>query len=230
MILRLHEHTEIGLRFEVSSTRPEKAFLVGMVQDKIFFFKEIDADGRAQRIAVNTRDLPLGVARFTLFNAAKQEQAERLVFLHRDGGLHIELKPDKAQYLPRERVKLDILVHERAGKPEDQYYPVQGFVSNLVLQKEAPPVQERVSHFQDSPNGNTGVSVLPGKINFLDVTMSASTVLNEVLIMSYKVPLIQQDKTSGGQTLRNGVKISFQFQANYFGVSQLSFEANSRAI
>ena len=30
--------------------------------------------------------------------------------------------------------------------------------------------------------------------------------------------------------LRNGVKISFQFQANYFGVSQLSFEANSSAI
>jgi len=28
----------------------------------------------------------------------------------------------------------------------------------------------------------------------------------------------------------NGVKISFQFEANYFGVSQLSFEANSRAI
>jgi len=30
--------------------------------------------------------------------------------------------------------------------------------------------------------------------------------------------------------LRNGVKISFQFQANYFGVSQPSFEANSSAI
>jgi len=26
---------------------------------------------------------------------------------------------------------------------------------------------------------------------------------------------------------RNGVKITFQFQAYYFGVSQLSFEANS---
>jgi len=34
----------------------------------------------------------------------------------------------------------------------------------------------------------------------------------------------------GQKSLRNGVKISFQFQANYFGVSQLSFEANSRAI
>jgi len=32
------------------------------------------------------------------------------------------------------------------------------------------------------------------------------------------------------QWLRNGVKITFQFQANYFGVSQLSFEANSGAI
>jgi len=30
--------------------------------------------------------------------------------------------------------------------------------------------------------------------------------------------------------IRNGVKITFQFQANYFGVSQLSFEANSGAI
>jgi len=30
--------------------------------------------------------------------------------------------------------------------------------------------------------------------------------------------------------LRNGVKITSQFQANYFGVSQLSFEANSSAI
>ncbi|GEM_PF-3328976 len=29
--------------------------------------------------------------------------------------------------------------------------------------------------------------------------------------------------------LRNGVKITSQFQGNYFGVSQLSFEANSGA-
>jgi len=32
------------------------------------------------------------------------------------------------------------------------------------------------------------------------------------------------------QKQRNGVKISFPFQANYFGVSQLSFEANSSVI
>ncbi len=40
------------------------------------------------------------------------------------------------------------------------------------------------------------------------------------------------EKTNGKAVfyLRNGVKITFQFQANYFGISQLSFEANSGAI
>ncbi|MEI6410681.1 MAG: carboxypeptidase regulatory-like domain-containing protein, partial [Bacteroidota bacterium] len=46
----------------------------------------------------------------------------------------------------------------------------------------------------------TGVQVLSGKINTLDIPMSNS-VLNEVIISSYKAPLIEQDKTSGGQTL-----------------------------
>lgn len=47
----------------------------------------------------------------------------------------------------------------------------------------------------------TGVQVLVNKLNNIpDVTMS-STVLSEVVISAYKVPLIEQDKTSGGQTL-----------------------------
>jgi len=37
-------------------------------------------------------------------------------------------------------------------------------------------------------------------------------------------------QNGGAGILRNGVKITFQFQANYFGVSQLSFEANSGVI
>lgn len=47
----------------------------------------------------------------------------------------------------------------------------------------------------------TGVQVLTGRINNLpEVTMS-NNVLTEVVITSYKVPLIEQDKTSGGQIL-----------------------------
>ncbi|MCS7037578.1 MAG: carboxypeptidase regulatory-like domain-containing protein [Saprospiraceae bacterium] len=47
----------------------------------------------------------------------------------------------------------------------------------------------------------TGVRVISNTINTLDFTLSSSTVLSEVVIKDFKVPLIEQDKTSGGQTL-----------------------------
>ncbi|MDO8969736.1 MAG: carboxypeptidase regulatory-like domain-containing protein, partial [Saprospiraceae bacterium] len=47
----------------------------------------------------------------------------------------------------------------------------------------------------------TGVRVLNGQITNQDVTMSNSNVLGEVEIVGYIVPLIEQDKTSSGQTL-----------------------------
>lgn len=47
----------------------------------------------------------------------------------------------------------------------------------------------------------TGVRVLNGQITNQDVTMTNSNVLGEVEILGYIVPLIEQDKTSSGQTL-----------------------------
>lgn len=47
----------------------------------------------------------------------------------------------------------------------------------------------------------TGVKVLTAQINFLNQTMSDNLTLDIVEIKAYKVPLIEQDKTSGGQTL-----------------------------
>ncbi len=47
----------------------------------------------------------------------------------------------------------------------------------------------------------TGVKVLTNQITFLDATMSSNTVIQGVEVTAFKVPLIEQDKTSGGQTL-----------------------------
>ncbi|MFN0036128.1 MAG: carboxypeptidase regulatory-like domain-containing protein [Saprospiraceae bacterium] len=44
------------------------------------------------------------------------------------------------------------------------------------------------------------VRVLSGKICFQEVIMSSNTVLGEVLITSFKVPLIEQDRTAAAQT------------------------------
>ncbi|MDO8368915.1 MAG: carboxypeptidase regulatory-like domain-containing protein [Saprospiraceae bacterium] len=47
----------------------------------------------------------------------------------------------------------------------------------------------------------TGIRVLGGQITTQNVVMSSSTLLDEIEIVGYKVPLIQQDQTSSGQTL-----------------------------
>jgi Ca-activated chloride channel family protein len=46
-----------------------------------------------------------------------------------------------------------------------------------------------------------GVRVLEGQITTQNVIMSNSTALEEVIIAAYKVPLIEKDQTSSGQTL-----------------------------
>ncbi|MFN0033709.1 MAG: carboxypeptidase regulatory-like domain-containing protein [Saprospiraceae bacterium] len=57
------------------------------------------------------------------------------------------------------------------------------------------------SYTGSQPQRITGVRVLTGKITTQNVTMSMSTVLAEVEVIGYKVPLIDQDVTSSGQTL-----------------------------
>ena len=47
----------------------------------------------------------------------------------------------------------------------------------------------------------TRVQVLSGKLNELPKVKMSTSVLSEVVITAYKVPLIEQDNTSGGQTL-----------------------------
>ncbi len=57
-----------------------------------------------------------------------------------------------------------------------------------------------ISYTGFSTSRQTGVQVLSGRINQLDIGMSSNTVLGEVTV-SYRAPLIEQDKTQGGQTL-----------------------------
>ncbi|MBK7935573.1 MAG: carboxypeptidase regulatory-like domain-containing protein [Lewinellaceae bacterium] len=47
----------------------------------------------------------------------------------------------------------------------------------------------------------TGVKVLTNQMTFLDATMTSGLVIEGLEVTAFKVPLIEQDKTSGGQTL-----------------------------
>lgn len=47
----------------------------------------------------------------------------------------------------------------------------------------------------------TDVKVFAGKANKLDVTMGSGIILDEVVVVEYKVPLIEQDNTTSGKTI-----------------------------
>ncbi len=154
--LRLQERNDDELGFDVSASRPGIVYLVGSSQDKLFFFKELKFDETAsaqknaniiQRVKIPVKNLPLGIARFTLLDQDKNEQAERLAFVNRDKGLKVELKPEKEQYLPREKVKMKIRVSDNAGRP------VQGQFSLAVA-------DEKLLTFADDKQGNLLASLL----------------------------------------------------------------------
>ena len=58
-----------------------------------------------------------GIAEFTLYNADGQPMAERLVYIHPERKLHIELNTDSARYFTRGKGKLNVKVTDEAGNP-----------------------------------------------------------------------------------------------------------------
>ena len=161
--------------------------------------------------------------------------------------------------------QLDIIRYHYLQYGPDQYYPINGYNTNILLLKDGPSTQEKVfttytepltsgnafltGHVNDDSEGLigatvkvsigsdfvrgsitdynglyrvqlvpgtydvefsytgfkaqriTGLRVLGGQITTQNVTMSNSTVLEKVIVSGYKVPLIQLDQTSSGQTL-----------------------------
>jgi len=69
----------------------------------------------------------------------------------------------------------------------------------IELSPDTYDVQCTYTGFQVFTQKNVKVEL--DKVNTLDFALSNATVLDEVIISSYKVPLIEQDQTSSGQTL-----------------------------
>jgi len=63
----------------------------------------------------------------------------------------------------------------------------------------------KVSYVGYSPKEIRGVKVFAGKANKLDVEISADAVnLDEIVVIDYKVPLVEQDNTTSGSTIIMG--------------------------
>ena len=101
----------------IQSTETETMSLAAQVRGEIYFASEINVARGKNVFEIPVKDFPIGVAQITLFDAKNIERAERLVFVNKDKKLNISLKTDKAQYLPREKVKMNIEVTDERGLP-----------------------------------------------------------------------------------------------------------------
>lgn len=105
------------LAITIQSTETETMSLAAQVRGEMYFATEINIARGKNEIEIPTKDFPMGVAQITLFDSKNIERAERLVFVNKDKKLNISLKTDKSQYLPREKVKMDIEVTDERGLP-----------------------------------------------------------------------------------------------------------------
>ena len=70
------------------------------------------------KIRIPLKEFPMqGIAEFTLYNADGQPMAERLVYVHPERKLHIELNTDSARYFTRGKGKLNVKVTDETGNP-----------------------------------------------------------------------------------------------------------------
>ncbi|MTH14262.1 TonB-dependent receptor plug domain-containing protein [Flavobacterium sp. LC2016-01] len=67
-------------------------------------------------ISINTKEFPMGIQSFSLLIQDKIV-AERLVFVNYQDGLKIQIKTDKENYLPREKVKVSIITTDKNNAP-----------------------------------------------------------------------------------------------------------------
>lgn len=121
------EQSKKNLTFEVYSPSAQRVFVIAQQQGNLIFTKEIEAKEGANSVTLATEGFPMGIVQLTLLDAQERVHAERLVFLNAHRKLNVQITSNKKEYLPREKVTLDILVQDETGQG------VQGNFSMAVV-------------------------------------------------------------------------------------------------
>ncbi len=103
--------------FTITSSENQKvAWCVSDVKETIHN-DQVQLKKGTQKLALNTTAFPQGITKFTLQTLDGQSTSERLVFIHYDRKLSIEITTDKDAYTTREQIAIDILTKDQHGRP-----------------------------------------------------------------------------------------------------------------
>jgi hypothetical protein len=139
------DSTKINIRIEgksiaITDNPTVEYVLVGQTKAGVFYRKNIALGKEGFNLDIQKKELPTGIVQFTLFNQEAIPVCERLVFINHHDYINIEITPNKATYLGRERVQLDLEAFDKEGTP---------YLTNLSLSVYNPESQLKT---EDYPN------------------------------------------------------------------------------
>ena len=116
-VLEVEKTDKENVYVNIHSSENEALSIVATVHGEKYFASTIKAHTGKNALSIPTKDMPIGIAQVTVFDAKGIARAERLAFVNKHKQLNIELIPDKEKYLPREKVNLTVKVKDERGMP-----------------------------------------------------------------------------------------------------------------
>ncbi len=110
-------------------------FVVTQNANVIYYAAKATLMNQVVLVKIPKKDIPSGIAQFTLFNEASEPISERLTFILHENAMNLALKSDLPTYKPRQKVKLS-LDAKSAG------VPAIGDFSVSVIDEQKVPVDE----------------------------------------------------------------------------------------
>lgn len=115
VVLNIHkENRKIYVRITSSGLRT--VTLKGSFREKEIYNQSFPVQKGVNQFEISEKELPAGICRFTVFEG-EIPLAERIVFANENRQMNVKIKPLKQQYLPREKVVLDIETTDENGIP-----------------------------------------------------------------------------------------------------------------
>lgn len=100
----------------IKTTAPQNIVIKGNFREKEIYNQAVTLKKGINYIELSENDLPAGICRFTAYES-EIPLAERIVFTNVQKQMNIKIKPVKQNYLPREKVVLDIESTDENNKP-----------------------------------------------------------------------------------------------------------------
>ncbi|WP_223605642.1 TonB-dependent receptor plug domain-containing protein [Chryseobacterium sp. OSA05B] len=115
VVLNMHKENQ-KIYVKITSTGARAIVLKGSFREKEIYNQTFSLQKGLNQFEISEKELPAGICRFTVFEG-EIPLAERIVFANESRQMNVKIKPVKQQYLPREKVVLDIETTDENGIP-----------------------------------------------------------------------------------------------------------------